>query len=317
MAKPVKDIVKVLFVSSGNRGISPIVRNQGDSLLSQDISVDYFPIKGKGLLGYLSNVRKLRQYIRDNHFDVIHAHYSLTAFVASLAFATPLVVSLMGSDVKKGFVYRQLIHCFAFFFSWKTIIVKSEDMKTSLKMGKAMVIPNGVDLHRFCELSQSKCQERLGWDTSKKHLLFPANIDRPVKNYMLLKRAIELIDNKDIEVHWFNKVPNEETPLWYNAADVVVMTSLWEGSPNAIKEAMACNRPIVSTNVGNVKWLLGETDGCYFTGFSATDCAEKIRTALSFTGRTNGRQRIIDLGLSNDLVAKRLTAIYEEVRKKD
>lgn len=308
--------MKVLFVSSGNRGISPIVRNQGDSLLSQDIAVDFFPIKGKGLLGYLSNVGKLRKYIRENSFDIIHAHYSLTAFTASLAMATPLVVSLMGSDVKKGFAYRLLIQLFAFFFSWKTIIVKSEDMKASLKMSKAMVIPNGVDLHRFCELHQSDCQKRLGWDTNKKHLLFPADINRPEKNYMLLKRAIGLIDNKDIEVHWFNKVPNEETPLWYNAADVVVMTSLWEGSPNAIKESMACNRPVISTKVGNVEWLFGGTDGCYFTDYTASDCAEKIRTALSFTGRTNGRQRIIDLGLSNESVAKHLISIYNDILKR-
>ncbi len=308
--------MKVLFVSSGNRGISPIVRNQGDSLRSQDIAVDFFPIKGKGLLGYLSNVRKLRKHLQENHFDIIHAHYSLTAFVASLAMATPLVVSLMGSDVKKGFAYRLLIQLFAFFFSWKTIIVKSEDMKASLKMSKAMVIPNGVDLHRFCELHQSECQKRLGWDTNKKHLLFPANLDRPVKNYMLLKQAIELIDNKDIEVHWFNNVPNEETPLWYNATDVVVMTSLWEGSPNAIKESMACNRPVVSTNVGNVEWLFGGTDGCYLIDFTVSDCAEKIRTALSFTGRTNGRQRIMDLGLSNELVAKHLISIYSDILKR-
>lgn len=308
--------MKVLFISSGNRGISPIVRNQGDSLLSQDISVDYYPIKGKGILGYLSNVRRLWKHLRENHYDIIHAHYSLTAFVASLALATPLVVSLMGSDVKKGFVYRQLIHFFAFSYSWKTIIVKSEDMKAALKIDKAMVIPNGVDMHRFCELHQDECQKKLGWDKSKKHILFPANIARPVKNFGLLEQAVRKMEDKNLEVHWFNNVPNEETPIWYNAADVVVMTSLWEGSPNAIKEAMACNRPIVSTNVGNVEWLFGETDGCYFTDFSVSDCAEKICTALSFTGRANGRQRIIDLGLSNESVAKHLVSIYKGTQKR-
>ena len=160
--------MKVLFISSGNRGISPVVRNQGDSLLLQDVTVDYYPIKGKGVLGYLSNVGKLRIYLRENHFDVIHAHYSLTAFVASLAMASPLVVSLMGSDVKKGLVYRMFIHIFAFFFSWKTIIVKSEDMKTSLKIKRAKVIPNGVDISRFCELPQRDCQIKLGWDENKR-----------------------------------------------------------------------------------------------------------------------------------------------------
>lgn len=307
--------MKVLFISSGNRGISPVVRNQGDSLLLQDVTVDYYPIKGKGVLGYLSNVGKLRIYLRENHFDVIHAHYSLTAFVASLAMASPLVVSLMGSDVKKGLVYRMFIHIFAFFFSWKTIIVKSEDMKTSLKIKRAKVIPNGVDISRFCELPQRDCQIKLGWDENKRHILFPANNTRPVKNYRLLEQAVKILKDKDLEIHWFDNIPNEETPLWYNAADVVVMTSLWEGSPNAIKEAMACNRPVVSTKVGNVDWLFGETKGCFFTNFSARDCADKILAALAFSGRTNGRQYIINLGLSNDLVAKRLVEIYEDVRK--
>lgn len=308
--------MKVLFVSSGNRGISPIVINQGDSLKKQSVSVDYFPIYGKGVLGYLSNVGKFKKHIKENSYDIIHAHYSLTAFVTSLAKASPLVVSLMGSDVKKGFVYRKLIQLFAFLFSWKTIIVKSEDMKASLKIDKAIVIPNGVDLCRFRELNSSDCQKELGWDENKKHILFPANIARPEKNYKLLEQALLELDGKDLEIHWFNNIPNEETPIWYNAADVVVMTSLWEGSPNAIKEAMACNRPIVSTKVGNVDWLFGSTEGCYFTDFSAIDCADKIRLALSLKGKTNGRQRIIDLGLSNDLVAKRLLEIYNEVLKR-
>lgn len=307
--------MKILFVSSGNRGISPIVINQGDSLKKQGVSVDYFPIKGKGVLGYLTNVGKFNKYIKKKSYDIVHAHYSLTAFVMSLAKASPLVVSLMGSDVKKGFVYRKLIQLFAFLFSWKTIIVKSEDMKASLKINRAMVIPNGVDMSRFCELSQNDCQKKLGWDENKKHILFPANIARPVKNYRLLEQALLELDDKDLEIHWFNNIPNEETPLWYNAADVVVMTSLWEGSPNAIKEAMACSRPIISTNVGNVEWLFGNTKGCYFTDYTYIDCADKIRTALSFTGKTNGRQRMIELSLSDEAVAKRLISVYNDVLK--
>lgn len=305
--------MRILFVSSGNKGISPIVQNQGDSLVHQDIIVKYFPIKGKGALGYLSNVSRLKKYLHNNKFDVVHAHYSLTAFVVSIAKASPLVVSLMGSDVKTGWIYRLIIKIFSFIFSWKTIIVKSDDMKKSLKIDRAIVIPNGVDLLRFKELDKDECQKKLGWDKNKHHILFPANIVRSEKNYKLLEDAYSELKNENIGVHWFNKVPNEETPFWYNAADVVVMTSLWEGSPNAIKEAMACNCPIVSTDVGNVRWLFGDTRGCFFTEYSPSDCAEKIRMALAFKGKTQGRQRIIDLGLSNDLVAKRLIEIYQQV----
>lgn len=304
--------MRILFVSSGNRGISPVVQNQGDSLVYQGNIVKYYLIKGKGVWGYLSNVHRLKKYLRENKFDIVHAHYSLTAFVVSLTKAHPLVVSLMGSDVKKGSIYRFIIQLFAFVFSWKTIIVKSDDMKKSLKIDKAMVIPNGVDLQRFKEKDKVVCQKKLGWKETKHHILFPANIARPEKNFKLLENALSELKERNTEIHWFNNVPNEETPYWYNAADVVVMTSLWEGSPNAIKEAMTCNCPIVSTDVGNVKWLFGDTRGCFFTEYSPSDCAEKIRLALAFKGKTQGRQRIIDLGLSNDLVAKRLIEIYQQ-----
>lgn len=302
--------MKVLFVSSGNRGISPVVRNQGDSLKKQGVEVDYFAIQGKGMLGYLSNVSKLRKYLRTNKYDIVHAHYSLTSFVASFAKANPLVVSLMGSDVKKGFTFRLMIKIIARCYRWKNIIVKSDDMKSSLRMKTALVIPNGVDTHRFCEMDHSACLNKLNWDKDKKHIVFPANIRRSEKNFALLEQAIKEMDDANIEVHWFNNVPNEETPDWYNAADAVVMTSLWEGSPNAIKEAMACNRPIVSTDVGNVKWLFGDLDGCYLSDFSSNNLCEKIRQALSFGSKTKGCQRIIQLGLSSDKVANQLIDIY-------
>ena len=305
--------MKILFVSSGNRGLTPIIHNQGESLKVQGNDVEYFLIKGKGVLGYLSNIQRLKKYLNENHFDVIHAHYSLTAFVVSMAQAKPLVVSLMGSDVKKGWIYRIIIKFFAIFFSWKTIIVKSEDMKKSLKIDKAMVIPNGVDMQRFIEKDRVECRKKLGWNEKKKHILFPADITRPEKNFSFLEKTVTELQYNNIEIHWFNNLPNEETPFWYNASDLVVMTSLWEGSPNAIKEAMCCNCKIVSTNVGNVQWLFGDTSGCYITDFTTSDCANKIRNALSYNGKINGRQRIINLGLSNDLVAKRLIKIYETV----
>lgn len=301
--------MKILFVSSGNKGMSPVVYNQGESLRCQGVLVDYYLIKGKGVLGYLSNVRKLRALLHNKKYDVVHAHYSLSAFVATLANAHPLVVSLMGSDVKQRWGYRVLIRLFAFLFSWRKIIVKSEDMRNSLNMKRTMVIPNGVDLHRFRVLDRQTCCAKLGWNPAKKHVLFPANKKRPEKNFQLLEEAVEKLDD-EVELHWFNNVANEETPYWYNAADVVVMASLWEGSPNAIKEAMACCRPVVSTDVGDVRWLFGNTDGCYITDYTSQDCASKIQSALTFHNRTNGRQRISELGLDSEMVAKKLEMIY-------
>ena len=108
--------MKVLFVGSGNHGkISPILKSQGDSLASDGAEIDYFLIKGKGLKGYLRQMKPLKRYVKKNRFDVIHAHYSMSAFAVSLANVRPVVVSLMGSDVKATRLYKMLIRFFACF----------------------------------------------------------------------------------------------------------------------------------------------------------------------------------------------------------
>ena len=98
-----------------------------------------------------------------------------------------------------------------------------------------------------------------------------------------------------------------------NACDFQLTTSFRESGPLVVKEAMACGTPIVSVDVGDVKDIIGNTEGCYIVERTPEEIASKICQALSFKGKTSGRQRIIDLGLSNDLIAKKLIAIYEEV----
>lgn len=125
--------MRVLFIASGNHGaVSPVVGNQAEALMSEGIEIEWYLLKGKGIKGYLKNVKPLRQYLKEHKYDAIHAHYSLTAFVASLAGAKPLVVSLMGSDVKAAGWYKFIIRLFAWLFRWKAIIVKSNDMYLSL-----------------------------------------------------------------------------------------------------------------------------------------------------------------------------------------
>lgn len=101
--------------------------------------------------------------------------------------------------------------------------------------------------------------------------------------------------------------------MHHNAADVVLLTSLWEGSPNAIKEAMACNCPVVSTDVGDVREVIGNTEGCYISSFEPRDVAKKIQMALDFSKRTNGKQSIIELGLDSKTVANKIINIYTKV----
>ena len=69
--------MKILFVSSGNteNGISPIIKNQGESLKKQDIELKYFTIKGRGIRGYFKSIFRLHKHLKNNSYDIIHAHY--------------------------------------------------------------------------------------------------------------------------------------------------------------------------------------------------------------------------------------------------
>ena len=319
-----KKALKVLFVASGNHGaVSPVVGNQAEALRTEGVEIEWYLLKGKGIKGYLRNIKPLRQYLKAHRYDAIHAHYSLSAFVASLAGAKPLVVSLMGSDVKAAGWYKFIIRFFAWLFHWKAIIVKSNDMYRDLGIKRADVVPNGVNLDRFKPMDKAVCRKRLGWSSKKAHILFPANAARPEKDYPLAEVAVERVGesenerDRELELHAFENTPNEETPYWYNAADVVMMTSKWEGSPNAIKEAMACNRPIVATNVGDIAERMSGVEGCFVVGVSeleserVKELSEALIKAIEYT-ETKGREKIIADGLDVREINKRLIEVYKK-----
>jgi glycosyltransferase involved in cell wall biosynthesis len=304
--------MKVLFISSGNSesGISPIIKTQGESLKREGIDLSYFTIKEKGVKGYLKSILELRENLKSNSYEVVHAHYWLSAIVASLAGAKPIVASLMGDDVKASPYFRWIIYLF-YHLSWSSVIVKSEDMYSVLKIKKAHIIPNGVDMSRFRPIDRVLALEEVGWDKSKKHILFTSNPKRVEKNFELAKRAFDEIDNDGLELHYLKGISHERIPYYYNSSSVVVLTSLWEGSPNAIKEAMACNTPIVSTDVGDVKKVISKTEGCYLSGFDYEDFALNIKKALNFEDRTSGREDIAYLEI--ELIAKKIVDLYKGI----
>lgn len=306
--------MKVLFVASGNQGkASFVVKAQGDALVKAGVDVDYFLVKGKGFKGYLKQVAPLRKYLKAHHYDVVHAHYSLSAYVATLAGAKPLVVSLMGSDVKAAGWHSQIVRLFSKFFRWNNVIVKSKDMAEAAKIKHAQIIPNGVDMDLFVPMDQKECRQKLGWKDGVTHVLFPANPDRQEKDFGLAEQVVK-IAGKDIAIHVFRNVTHSDTVLYFNAADAVLLTSKWEGSPNVIKEALACCRPIVSTNVGDVKERLTGIAGCYVAETREPDeLAGLLKRALDSDGQTMGRDAIFSAGLDNGQILKKIIHIYKSV----
>jgi glycosyltransferase involved in cell wall biosynthesis len=326
--------MKVLFVSSGNNKkfpIAPFIKSQGDSLIKQGIVVEYFTIKGKGIAGYLKNLPHLRKRIKKNKYDIVHAHYGFCGIVSCLAAKNEkVIISFMGDDligsINSRGNYSFISRLYVFLnriitlFKYDFIIVKSKPLYSKiLRVKNVEVVPNGVDFDLFKTILKDKAREILSIPLDKKVVLFAGNPARTVKNYSLAQKAVNSINSSAITLMSLTNTPFESVPIFYYAADVTISTSFHEGSPNVIKEAMACNCPIVSTEVGDVKWIFGNTEGCYLTSFNPIDVSEKIQKALDFAknkGRTNGRNRIIALGLDTDSVAKKIIHVYQNVLEK-
>lgn len=325
--------MNVLVVCSGNgpTGISPIVQNQTESLQKLGIAMHTFTIVGKGWYGYLSALHKLRHLLMHQKYDLIHAHYGTSALIVWLAHSRlPLIVSFMGDDLlgteneigRISTASRMMVKLNVLLARrfYTHALVKNARMANILdNQRKLTLLPNGVDLTAFYPISKAEAREILQIQPNEKIAVFISSPNRPEKNYKLAKIAASSCQEmvRIIAVHG---IPNHQLPLYYNMADLLLLTSYHEGSPNAIKEAMACNCPIVSTDVGDVRWVIGETEGCFITTFNPDDVANKINLAVDFSqtvGRTRGRQRILELGLDSETVAVKVAEVYKKVLNRD
>jgi glycosyltransferase involved in cell wall biosynthesis len=200
----------------------------------------------------------------------------------------------------------------------KAIISKSLNIdKYVYRKRIANIIPNGVNLEKFQNFEKDFKLE-LGLEPNKRYILFLANKEDKRKNFKLLQEAHALLNDDNIEIIVPYPVSHEKIVKYLWSADVFVLTSFMEGSPNVLKEAMACNCPIVTTDAGDAYWVIGNTDGCFAAGFDAKDLSEKILSALDFASknkRTKGRQRLLELGLDAGTVAQKIIAVYNKTIK--
>lgn len=323
--------MKVLFVCSGNvKGfdVVPFIKEQGEALRESGADIDYFPVTGKGLTGYWKAALQLRKYLKERRYDLIHAHFILSGCVAVFAAGgTPVVLSLMGSDAYGEYVGERKVIFSSRYLTLLTLLVqpfvkaiisKSENIERYVYLKrKSFIIPNGIDTRKFRSVPDYGGE--LFLNPAKKQILFLGSKNSVRKNFTLAKQAVSSLKRSDVDLINPYPISHSFVPKYLNAVSVLAVCSYMEGSPNVVKEAMACNCPIVATDVGDVRWVIGDTEGCYLASFQPADYAAKLNEALKFAetrGRTRGEQRIRALGLDSQAIAARILNVYKTVLKK-
>ena len=315
------------------QNLLPFVLEQGESLRQLGIEVEYMPIRGN----YFLAVRNLKRKIREYHPDIVHAHYGLSAITAELQSLVPVVTTFHNGETLNWHV-NLMTSLFSLHAKHVVYVAQHIHDLVYFKAKNHSIIPCGVNMEDCHIIDQTAARLQLGFEDGVKYILFGGGFDNLRKNYAILREAVERIEQAPwVPVEGGERCGNivclemkglsrAECVLRMNACDLFALPSHSEGSPQALKEAMACNCPIVATDIADVKTLLGDLPGHYILRnprktHERWDADEKsldemvtlLQEALQFEGRTTGRQRIIDLKLSNEQVAERLLRIYEQV----
>ena len=306
--------MRILVVASYNKGrFSPFIVEQAEALKKEGSEIDYFGLQGKGLQGYSQNLPALKQKIKELHPDVVHAHYGLSGLLANLQRKVPVVVTYHGSDIndKKALPFSKM----AMRMSAWNVFVSQKTIEIARPKRKFILLPCGIDLSGTQLTKKSEARQKMGLNADKNYVLFASAFDNVVKNAPLAKEAVACLNDDHVELLELKGYSREEVTMLMCAADVFLMTSFTEGSPQVIKEAMACGCPIVSVDVGDVKERIEDVEGCYVARTrEVKELAELLKKALCFKGKTLGREKILADGLDNGSVAKKLLDIYQRIK---
>lgn len=302
--------MKILVVASFNSGqFSPFVTEQVESIKKSGVTVELFPIKGKGALGYLKNLIPLKKKISQGHYQLIHAHYGLSGLLALMQFNLPVICTFHGSDVhfKKNRMFSYLVSR----LSVHNILTNTKQISLLHLKTKYRVIPCGIDTQLFQPMDKRACRKKLNLKEDKRYILFSSSFNNGVKNSRLAIEAVSNIENCElIELKGYSRY---EVVELMNACDLLLVTSHYETGPLVVKEALACNTPIVSTDVGDVKQLISGLRNCYITSTNPIDIAEKIQQALDSDRTCDSRKVVEPYELQR--VARSVKEVYLDVLK--
>jgi glycosyltransferase involved in cell wall biosynthesis len=303
---------------------SHFIKRQADFLGAAGVDVTVFPFRGrKNPFNYLTNWVRLQARMRRERFDLVHAQFGQSGLLV-LPKRLPLVVTFRGSDLlgtvsdktrrhlKVSALHQYLSRMVA--ACSDAVIVVAEHMKAQLPSSiDAQVIPSGIDLNLFRPTDTTVAREKLGLPADERLVLFVGRTNHGRKRGFIAEQALDILNRTlpaRLVVAW--AIPHTDVPLYMSACDALVFTSMQEGSPNVVKEALACNLPIVSVQVGDVESRIKGVENCELcTDDDPATIAAALERVLLRGVRTDGRETV--LSLDENIITQKVIATYEAV----
>jgi teichuronic acid biosynthesis glycosyltransferase TuaC len=287
------------------------VQQQVESLRREGVDVEVLHVDvRKSKVLYLWSFVPLQKRALSRRYDLVHAHYVFAGVVARSQFRFPVVLTHHGDEALHGWqaplcrLMSRLVD--------KTIVV-TEPIRKSIGLPSAAVIPCGVDFEVFKPMDKRQAREHLGLGVDKKFVLFVGDYPKQVKRFDVIEGAMARLKSGgvDAELVVVYQQVYDRVPFYMNACDVLVLASEREGSPQVVKEAMACNLPVVSVDVGDVADVLAGVRGCHLSPRDPARIAEKLALVLERCERTDGREKTRRYESSS--IARRIIEVYEGV----
>lgn len=301
---------------------------QMNSLTNAGVIIEYGHFSNRrSIVGLLKAGVKIWSIARRKDISLIHVMWGSTTGLLTCIFSSkPVVISFCGSDLLgnknadgsisiSGRINRFLSQTASLISAWN--ITKSSQMARQLPVAaqkRTTVIPNGVDLAGFFPMDRDKACERLNWEKENKYVLFFYTEGQVVKNPDMAMEIFRRVKNRvqHSELKIVRKVPHEDLVYYYNAADVLIITSFHEGSNNSLKEAKACNLPIVTVDVGDAEERLTFVKNCYvIRNWDIESFVDKVTEVLLSEERSNGNDLSNDVSLNH--VSSQIVEVYNKI----
>jgi teichuronic acid biosynthesis glycosyltransferase TuaC len=322
------DPLRVQFVipaanpGDGSRHSMIFARRQAEALRVKGIQVqEFFLASRTSLRGLFREFRRFRSELRRFAPELVHAQFgSITALFAALAAGSrPLVITYRGSDLNpssgdslwRGRCARLLSQLAA--LRARRIVCVSAALRNRLwwRRPSVRVLPTGVPASEFRPRSRNLARRKLGWPEGVPVVLFNAGQDPRIKRLDLAFAAVAMARLRVPELRLETldgSAPPASMPTLMNAADCLLVTSDFEGSPAVVQEGLASNLPIVSVEVGDVRERIEGVSNTRLVGRDPEAIAGALAEMVARPLRSDGRKKVAEVSL--DAIAERVHQIY-------